>query len=213
MRDENTYDPGVMPELAELCRIHDVGLELIEHSDDLDDLLHRVLTEYERRLVDMRHDTLDGEPSDVDEARKLRALVMFASQAAALKQKAAAATELRRRADELERLNEQLNAGVQREQELREQQLEERCRLERIALVMKALGVLSHKINNPLTTLLGRAQMLQMHGDDPYVKKAAGAIEEASVRIADYIRELAEVVHEGREESLAKLLDTERPEV
>jgi len=212
MRDSNTGTPGIMPDLAELCRIHDVGVELIEHSHDLDDLLNRVLAEYERRLADLRHDTLDGEPEDKGEAQKLRALVMFASQATALKQKAMAAEELRLRAEELERLNEQLNEGLAREQELREQQLEERHRLERLALVMKTLRALSHNINNPLTSLVGRAQMLQMRTSDPYVIKTAGVIEESSMRIAAYIRELAEVVREGREESLEKLLTTEETE-
>jgi signal transduction histidine kinase len=101
--------------------------------------------------------------------------------------------ELRRRAEQLERLNEQLN--------------------QRLALVTKTLSVLSHKINNPLTVLLGRAQMLKQRVEDLDVAKAAEVIEQSSKRIADYIRELAEVVKEGREESLERLLDTERPEV
>jgi signal transduction histidine kinase len=121
--------------------------------------------------------------------------------------------ELRRRAEQLERLNEQLNQGLERERHLRGQQLEERHRVERLALVMKTLSVLSHKINNPLTVLLGRAQMLKQSVEDLDVAKAAEVIEQSSKRIADYIRELAEVVKEGREESLERLLDTERPEV
>jgi len=138
---------------------------------------------------------------------------MFATQAAALKQKAVTATELRLRAEELERLNEQLNLGRERERLLHEQQLEERHRVERLALVMKTLSVLSHKINNPLTTLLGRAQMLKLLDKGPQVAKTADVIEESSKRIAAYIGELALVVKEGREESLDRLLDTERPEV
>ena len=71
----------------------------------------------------------------------------------------------------------------------------------------------SHKINNPLTTLLGRAQMLKLLDHGPQVAKTADMIEESSKRIAAYIGELALVVKEGREESLDRLLDTERPEV
>jgi len=213
MPDQGTHTWGMLPDLEELCRIHDIGLELIDRSDDLDDLLDRVLGEYESRLADMRSDTLDRDPEDEGEARKLRALVMFATQATALKQKAVAADELRRRAEELERLNEELNRGRERERRMQEQQAQERHRVERLALVMKTLSVLSHKINNPLTTLLGRAQMLKMFGTEPEVAKAADAIEQSSKRIATYIGELALAVKEGREESLDRLLDTERPEV
>lgn len=181
MRERMTRSPGMLPDLEELCRIHDVGLDLIARSHDLDDLLDRVLEEYQTRLADMRVDTLDGEPDDEAEAKKLRALVMFASQAAALKEKTVAA--------------------------------EERRRVERLALVMKTLSVLSHKINNPLTTLIGRSQMLRSSAADPAVLKAAEAIEESSKRIASYIKELSIAVKEGREESLDRLLDTERPEV
>jgi len=212
MPDRETRIPGMLPDLAELCRIHDIGLDLIERSHDLDDLLEGVLDEYQRRLDDMHNDTLDGDPEDEGEARKLRALIMFATQAAALKQKAVAATELKHRAEELERLNEQLTEGLERERRLHESRLEERHRVERLALVMKTLSVLSHKINNPLTTLLGRSQLLQMQDNGADVKKVAAAIEHSSKRIAGYIAELAQAVKEGREESLERLLDTERPE-
>ena len=174
--DPQTHVPGMLPDLAELCRIHNIGLDLIERSDDLDDLLDRVLSEYETRLADMHNDTLDGDPQDEGEAQKLRALVMFATQAAALKQRAVAADELRRRAEQLERLNEQLNQALDRERHTREERLEERHRVERLALVMKTLSVLSHKINNPLTALLGRAQMLKLRGNDLDVEKAADVI-------------------------------------
>ena len=91
----------------------------------------------------------------------------------------------------------------------REQQLEERYRVERLE-IMKTLSALCHKINNPLTTLLGRAHMLKHLGKDLEVARAADAIERSSQRIAGYIGELAEVVKEGREESLDRLLDTGR---
>jgi signal transduction histidine kinase len=67
---------------------------------------------------------------------------------------------------------------------------------------------LSHKINNPLTALLGRAQTLQAHKtSDPGVVKAAAVIEDASLRIADLIRELAQVVKDGRQGAVDALLD------
>jgi signal transduction histidine kinase len=90
----------------------------------------------------------------------------------------------------------------------RNRAVEERVRLEKLAEVLKTLSVLSHKINNPLTALLGRAQILQaLRSTDPSVAKAAAVIEEASLRIADLIRELAQVVREGRQDAIDELLD------
>jgi signal transduction histidine kinase len=90
----------------------------------------------------------------------------------------------------------------------RNRAVEERVRLEKLAEVLKTLSVLSHKINNPLTALLGRAQILQARkSDDPSVAKAAAVIEDASLRIADLIRELAQVVKDGRQDAVDELLD------
>ena len=61
------------------------------------------------------------------------------------------------------------------------------------------LADLSHKINNPLTSLLGRAQLLRQRGSsDPYVARAAEVIEECSRRIADHLREISALVKEHR---------------
>jgi signal transduction histidine kinase len=87
-------------------------------------------------------------------------------------------------------------------------ELEERHRLEKLADLLRTLGVLSHKINNPLTALLGRAQILRAKAEtDPSVAKAAQVIEESAIRIADLIRELARVVKEGRQEAVDRVLD------
>ncbi len=75
-----------------------------------------------------------------------------------------------------------------------------RAKLERL---FQALGVLAHKINNPLTALMGRAQILQLKkGVDPHVSKAGEVIEDSAKRVASYVRELVQVVREGREELL-----------
>jgi len=61
------------------------------------------------------------------------------------------------------------------------------------------LSDLAHRINNPLTSLLGRAQILGLKkGIDPQVDKAAHVIEESARRIAAYVRELADIVRDGR---------------
>jgi signal transduction histidine kinase len=305
MKFGSAGDPGeVVPDLAELCRIHEIGLDLIGRSHDVDELLDRVLEEYERRLQELPSDALDARANSPhpESLRKLRALVMFATQASALREKAVVASELKRRAAMLEEANARLVAaldeaerararldgvlaalssgvmilggdgaflranaaargvvgqdddaaltkliasGVPRggEAEIdlptasggrrtllvarramngdpgcevvlvtdvtqRNHAVEERVRLEKLAEVLKTLSVLSHKINNPLTALLGRAQILQLQkGNDPGVAKAAVVIEESSLRIAELIRELAQVVKEGRQDALDELLD------
>jgi PAS domain-containing protein len=300
--DAKTGD--AIPDLAELCRIHEIGLDLIDKSHDLDELLDRVLDEYQSRLATLPSDALDarsGAPHP-ESLRKLRGLVMFATQAAALKEKAVAASELKRRAAVLEDTNAKLVAALdearhsharldgvlsalssgvmifdaggaclkanaaartlagaeddaalarliesrlphdgEAEIELpakggerrtllvarramlgdpgsavvmvtdvtqRNHAVEERVRLEKLAGILGTLSVLSHKINNPLTALLGRAQILQAQkSGDPSVVKAAAVIEEASMRIADLIRELAQVVKNGRQDAVDELLD------
>ncbi len=73
---------------------------------------------------------------------------------------------------------------------------------ERLAVVASALATLAdltHKINNPLTSLLGRAQILKLKLDtDPQLRKAADVVEESAKRIADHIREFANVVRDTR---------------
>jgi len=295
---------GSVPDLVELCRIHEIGLDLIGRSHDVDELLDRVLDEYESRLAALPSDALDprgGDPHP-ESARKLRGLVMFATQAAALKEKAVLARELKSRAGALEQANTRLVAaldeakasrarldgvlaalssgvmilgtdgalltanaaarglvgagddttlarliahGVPPESEAeldlpvengarrtlliarrampgapgdevvlvtdvtqRNRAVEERVRLEKMAEVLKTLSVLSHKINNPLTALLGRAQILQARKfEDASVAKAAAVIEDASLRIADLLRELAQVVKVGRQDAIDELLD------
>ena len=65
--------------------------------------------------------------------------------------------------------------------------------------VWDQLADLSHKINNPLTSLLGRAQLLrQRSNSDPYVARAAEVIEDCSRRIADHLREMTALVKEHR---------------
>lgn len=305
--DTKALGEDTLPDLAELARLHDVGLDLIERSDDVNDLLDGVLEEYERRLEELPTDALDrrGGPVSPDGAKKLRALMMFATQAIALKTKALAADELKQRARDLEEANgrlegalkdarlarerldgvlQSLDAGIliagsdgrvvmanraagslvgdvaggplpawlsdvpkggngevslkQADPRVltvsrrglaggngdevvllsdvteRDREKDERHRLEKLGEVLRTLGVLSHKINNPLTALLGRAQLLKMNKNaDPSVLKAAAVIEESSQRIAELIRELARVVKEGRQEAVEKILDMSDPTV
>ena len=67
-------------------------------------------------------------------------------------------------------------------------------------------------IENPLTALLGRAQLLKMIGsEDEQVAKAVGVIEESARRIAVLIRELAQIVKAGSGERLEEVLKMDEP--
>jgi PAS domain-containing protein len=100
-------------QLAEFIRAAAVW-PVADHAEALavaDELLDRVLEEYQARLAALPSDALDprsGSPQP-ESLRKLRGLVMFATQAAALKEKAVAALELKRRATMLEETNARLD--------------------------------------------------------------------------------------------------------
>jgi len=305
---EQSDDRSLAPALEELCRLHDVSLELIESSNDLDELLDRILREYERRLSEIPNDAFEvGEDGKLlyEDDPKLRGLILFASQAVALKTRAEAAEAIRRTADRLqdsnarlqealdeteghrERLHgvmDALDAGVMivdKTGEIRmvnraavdlagrseddlvgsdaslflgdvppkasgevrvasaggepglwlvsrrnldhgtgdevvlvkdvtdlERAREERHQSERMDDMLRTIGVLAHKINNPLTALLGRAQLLRMGVDDDAVRqKAIQVIEESARRIAALIRHPAHLAKEGTTVGLSEVLD------
>ena len=80
----------------------------------------------------------------------------------------------------------------------------------RLDRLRRALGMVCHKINNPLTSLLGRAQLLQCQGGkDPDVDKAVDVIVESGTRIAIYVRQLASAIQEGHEGELDRLIEAE----
>lgn len=59
---------------------------------------------------------------------------------------------------------------------------------------------LCHNINNPLTAIMGRAQIVQLKEDcDPQMVKVVQVIEESAKRVASYVRELSDLTHRGRE--------------
>ena len=66
--------------------------------------------------------------------------------------------------------------------------------------ILEAQRKLCHNINNPLTAIMGRSQILQLKQDkDPQVIKVVQVIEESAKRVAGYVRELSELIHRGRE--------------
>ena len=72
------------------------------------------------------------------------------------------------------------------------------------------LLVLCHKINNPLTSVLGRAQILQLKlgqgGESPLEAKPVKVIEESAKRVAALVQELANVLCVGRKVFVDKTL-------
>jgi len=146
-----------------------------------------VLEEYERRLARTPGERVDSREAarSSDHHSGLKELVRFAAKATALKAEATARDRRRGEPDQEDRTAE----------------------------LFRVLGVLSHKINNPLTSLMGRAQILQMQkGQDPQVNKAAEVIEHSSRRIAGYIRQLGWVIERGRTVDLEQLLRVVEPE-
>lgn len=317
MDKSRPFGPGakldVLPHVADLCRNHEIGLELLERSADLDAFLDRVLDEYEGRIAELTPDALDGRtgPKSADAGSRLLALVMFASLAAAIRDRAEVSKALSDRASGLERINADLETalaeaqrararldgvvsaldaailivdrsgrilkanpvaasllgrasqdlagaelpawlarvapGERREIRLdrpagggsrvllaartavpgeqgdevlllsdvtdRYREIERRHEADRLADLLRTVGVLGHKINNPLTALLGRAQLLrEKAAADPAVAKAARVIEESATRIADLIRQLGAVIKEGRREDLERVLAMDEPE-
>jgi signal transduction histidine kinase len=66
--------------------------------------------------------------------------------------------------------------------------------------ILEAQRKLCHNINNPLTAIMGRSQILQLkQGKDPQVIKVVQVIEESAKRVAGYVRELSDLIHRGRE--------------
>lgn len=76
--------------------------------------------------------------------------------------------------------------------------------------VYERLAVLTHKINNPLTSLLGRTQILQVQRrDDPVLIKALAVICDSAQRIATLVREVATIAREGKLDT-SQLTDPDR---
>ncbi len=275
-----------LPELEALCAMHEISIELIRRSHDLDSLMDLVLDEYERRLNE-----LQGEDLELSADTRLKKLVMFAGQASELKAKAECNRELQIALEEAEssrhRLNgviESLAAGIvildgdgrvldanETAQRLlgqgfdslkgsrildrlgtvepggegdvvidsgeahpqvrlvsrrrleepaggevilihditeRERKAQKRIYREKMDALLQTIKMLTHQINNPLTSILGRAQILKLKGkNDPAVLKAAGIVEDSAKRISGLISDLTDLAAGEEREELESLID------
>jgi len=167
------------PDFEALCRQHQVSPELADCTADLDKLLRRILAEYEHRLTGLSPDALAEGAGESEQAEVRKLRSLFMF--------AARAVALEERAKAEEQLRQEVD---------------------RNALLVRVIGVLAHKINNPLTSLLGRAQMLLLGREtDPKTRKAAEVIEESAQRVAELVRELALVVRSGDETQMLQVLE------
>lgn len=176
MPETNALELGT--ELAELCRHHAIERDWIERSQSLDDLLDRVL------------EACASDLQQAHEFERQRDLVAFVRRAVVLRAQLNAAPQFVSRVEDLERLRSP----------------ERSTSVERMIELLGDISALCHRINNPLTSLLGRAQILQLKKDaDPQqLVRTAQVIEESSRRIAELIQELGQLVCRGREELLTR---------
>jgi signal transduction histidine kinase len=75
--------------------------------------------------------------------------------------------------------------------------------IEQLGELLGSVSRLCHKINNPLTSIMGRAQMLQLkvkQGQDEQLAKSIAVIEESAKRVAALVQELANLVCHARKE-------------
>lgn len=76
----------------------------------------------------------------------------------------------------------------------------EDTRVLRLEALFDEIGRLGHMINNPLTSLMGRAQMVRLKASgEPQTVKAMEVIEDSAKRVAAHVRELADVVARARD--------------
>ena len=100
--------------------------------------------------------------------------------------------EMQARAEQITRLNLELESTVQRLKESQENLIES----ERLAAITETAVAANHEINNPLFSILGQAQLLiRRYGtNDEETFSRLKAIEEAALRIACVTKKLANLV-------------------
>jgi len=87
------------------------------------------------------------------------------------------------------------------------------ARVARLEDALRELSVASHKINNPITALLGRAQMLRGKSHaDPLVEKSLHVIDESATRVAELAKEISKLLKDARREPVETPISAERLE-
>ncbi len=105
-----------------------------------------------------------------------------------------------------------LRERLRMENKLIEAQEELRTR-ERQALIAELAGAAAHELNQPLTSVLGYAELLRRRGDDPAaVHGATGVILQEAERMADIVRKIGRITRYETKSYVgaAKILDLDR---
>lgn len=178
-------------ELAELCRARGIGREWIARSRTVDELVACVLDQCEKKLSTA---SAGRGTDEVEKLRQVQDLLGFAQKAMVVRARTESAPRLVCGVEDLERIRagsagaDALEAG------------------ERTAELLAEIGGLCHQINNPLTSLMGRVQILRMKpgSDAAAVERALTVIEESARRVALHVQELGHLVGRERERVLVR---------
>ena len=184
--------PENTSELADLCRERGIALELIESGQSLQQILDRATQECERQIAEKGAPTRSG-------LRQLHGLIRLANQARRSGD-SSAEVDLARVDQEL-RDTEAQTRGLQQQLDGALADLDGASAVddtsERLEGLFDELLTLCHKINNPLTSILGRAQIMQfkLTGDteSPFTKPVQ-VVEESARRVAALVQELANLL-------------------
>ncbi len=155
LNDNNNQEPtrnnfNFEEQFEDLCRIYEIGCNLIDKVNNKQELMDAILDEYIFRFDEMPGTDINKiarDNGDSEIRNKLKSLVMFATQAVALREKAILYKELELKNQQLIRTNEQL---LERNEQL--------IHLNEHYLNM--LSFVSHELRSPLISILGYAELM-----------------------------------------------------
>ena len=179
---------GIVPQIEDLAGIYDIGLEMIDECADSEKLISLILDEYERRFNEMPGTPIVPISTNKRsgwETKKIKALIMFATQAVMIKNKSILINELKKK-------NKTLKKAIAEQKELEQKLVES----ERLKAILEVVGTLNHEINNPLTVILGRTQLLWRREDisDTKIKSGLKEIHNEADRIREVVKKLSMII-------------------
>ena len=130
-------------EIRELSRNYNISLELIEKTTNKQELIEAILNEYIVRLNEIPDTDINKlhQQDEIDyQKEKLKSLIMFATQAASLKEKAELYKKLEEKNRELKIKNNELKIKNEH--------------------YLNMLSFVSHELRSPLISILGYAELM-----------------------------------------------------
>jgi len=188
--------PEITSEVEELCREHGIALESIKSGESLEQLLDRTVEESERQIAKKGAPTRRG-------LRQLHGLIRLVHEARQNGDSPGEADlghvdrELRHVETQTRGLQQQLDGALA---DLDATRAPDELS-EKLGGLFDELLVLCHKINNPLTSVLGRAQIMQLKlgsETESLFGKPVRVIEESAQRVAGLVRDMANLLCVGR---------------